>query len=1702
MLKSIFASVLMVLATTFGLTHAPVAMPAPPTEPVTKVLTIVNHVSTTPITLLPNTRFETQDHLIFRVSQSVTIPAKHGARDGTAEVTVVATQPGAQYDIGSAHLVLPGLARDPALYTGVYAYISGAASQTQATAAVAAALPSTFPVPSGSNNVAAQKAAATRSPGVVSWSALMVVSDVQEPAPPSVLTTPVMSRDYVTKEELAAQLSATTNALRSLVYQNESAPNSPPASGGYTNDIAVASTIDHLNGVTLNDVTVNGILGLTAADVPPLSSLTGLLGISRGGTGTTTAPGANELLLSDTNGNWEYVATSSLGMSGGGTPSQWTTLGSNISFNTGNIGVGTTSPSALFTIDSNATNGTILRMSNTSSGGHVYDFLETGSANSGGAGRLDFFDRTAGAARLSIAASGNVGIGSTSPSQALSVQGNALVSGSLTLGALSGAVSAANGVVSAGTLSVGNGGTGSTTLSGVLVGNGAGALNTLTLPSLFSLSGTTLSLNTLGIGNGGTGTTTGGVANGIEYYNGSTLTNNSNFVYSGGDIGIQQTPTSLLTIGAPAGQSPLSVGSSTIAFYINSNGHASFGRANTTDQGGSNVEIFGPAGTSQAQLALRPNGVSSLIVSQSSGGASSVNNQANGSLTLSTNNLGRWVIGALGGLYAENAAAGDDGANTIDLHASTTAPNSQSINQGLYIDGKNVLAWSPDYNQNVGGDCYGHVLCWGDQNMDLTADHTGVITADPSVLGYIVVGNGTVGGATTPGDQIGIQWTIGVTTYSHYITAQSGDTSTTLAKELAASINGGAVSATVAGAGSGYTNGDQVQAILGSGVSCPTPPKFQLTVAGGVVTAATPIGAGGSVIQGGECITPPANPLSVSGGTGSGLTLTVTYGWTDITTALANLTDKYGLGTIPTAVYQSAISGLPGDAISFDMPDTSSMLVCPGTGVSCPSTQNTPLTFENGPMDNDPYVYYARNVTGRNPMRGDQLANIRFLGPATATSGSGTMYSELLTTIGDIDNVTANVATAAPCSGSCTVTINGYAGSIPDLPGTFTAGRWLIGDNTDNQAIASSSYITGVTSSGSNTTITFSGAVNAPGISAGDLLSIIDANNPVGTPSLSAATGSSSGSAAAQLFWGGVNGGLWLPGVNGNSAGDGSKGNGTLNLLGLYDSSTQVLDSLRNLFNLNSASTTSLIISGISNCNTTSALTTNASGTVGCGSISGGSGFPFSSATYGVSTSTTVGFTGGVLSTASSTFTGSTYFPGGTWNSSGFVGVGSSTPWGEFSINPNGLGSSPAFFIGSSTATDFVVTGGGNVGIGTTTPQNNNNLGANLVIQEIPAISGNAGISIVAGNGNAASLVLGSLANPINGRVNYNNNNNSMELVTNGNINTGTYITSSGNVGISTSSPFADLSVTTPPNASGAQSTLFVIASSTNYASGAATTTLLTVNNTGNATLAGTLTQNSDRRLKTNVEPLDASSSLSAIDALNPVSFNWLDGIFGSADQLGFLAQEVQQLFPQLVSTSSPTALTPDGTLGLNYTGLIAPIISAIQALSVEITSLESTITGFAESFISDRITAAHELCVGSTCVTPAQFQAMVIAAGGTGTAQSSPGLGSGTPSDDTASSTSAARLPAITINGDNPAIIQIGSTYSDLGATITGPAQDINLGINVSVDGGPTTTPDQISIDTSTSSTHTISYFATDQGGETGYATRTVIVEAATSTP
>jgi hypothetical protein len=316
-------------------------------------------------------------------------------------------------------------------------------------------------------------------------------------------------------------------------------------------------------------------------------------------------------------------------------------------------------------------------------------------------------------------------------------------------------------------------------------------------------------------------------------------------------------------------------------------------------------------------------------------------------------------------------------------------------------------------------------------------------------------------------------------------------------------------------------------------------------------------------------------------------------------------------------------------------------------------------------------------------------------------------------------------------------------------------------------------------------------------------------------------------------------------------------------------------------------------------------------------------------------------------------------------------------------------------------------------------------------------------------------------------------------------------ITSAGNVGISTTSPYSRLTVWGPDTAT---TSAFAVVNN-------ASTTVFAVYDNGNATYSGSIFQSSDQRLKSGITSLDASSSLAALNALNPVSYSRLDQP-ADGQNLGFIAQQVAGVFPQLVSTTSATALTPDGTLTLNYVGLIAPMVKAIQALGAKIASIENTIGGFAQS-ISTKLPTANivnsekdstqELCVGSTCVTPAQFQAMVAAANQSNSSNASASASNANDRATTAPVISGTSTPpSITIAGNNPATIHVGDTYNNLGATAKDSVGH-DLGLKYFLNGMLVS---NIVLDTGSVATDTIEYVATDSAGNSATSTRVLIID------
>jgi hypothetical protein len=99
-----------------------------------------------------------------------------------------------------------------------------------------------------------------------------------------------------------------------------------------------------------------------------------------------------------------------------------------------------------------------------------------------------------------------------------------------------------------------------------------------------------------------------------------------------------------------------------------------------------------------------------------------------------------------------------------------------------------------------------------------------------------------------------------------------------------------------------------------------------------------------------------------------------------------------------------------------------------------------------------------------------------------------------------------------------------------------------------------------------------------------------------------------------------------------------------------------------------------------------------------------------------------------------------------------------------------------------------------------------------------------------------------------------------------------------------------------------------------------------------NLWFSGTSSSGSDRRIKKNILPLE--NSLAKIRQLTGVYFEYIAG--GSS--LGFIAQEVEPLFPDLISEGS------NGYLGVNYGGMVAPIVEALKTLADKLEDLQTQI--------------------------------------------------------------------------------------------------------------------------------------------------------------
>lgn len=115
----------------------------------------------------------------------------------------------------------------------------------------------------------------------------------------------------------------------------------------------------------------------------------------------------------------------------------------------------------------------------------------------------------------------------------------------------------------------------------------------------------------------------------------------------------------------------------------------------------------------------------------------------------------------------------------------------------------------------------------------------------------------------------------------------------------------------------------------------------------------------------------------------------------------------------------------------------------------------------------------------------------------------------------------------------------------------------------------------------------------------------------------------------------------------------------------------------------------------------------------------------------------------------------------------------------------------------------------------------------------------------------------------------------------------------------------------------------------------------LAANNNGNLWIAGTLTQASDGRLKTDVGPLPGA--LDKLTRLRGVRYLMKDSGDGTP-HIGVIAQELEREYPELVATDEA------GIKSVAYANLTAVLIEAVKTLKDENTELKSRLAAVEHS--------------------------------------------------------------------------------------------------------------------------------------------------------
>lgn len=247
------------------------------------------------------------------------------------------------------------------------------------------------------------------------------------------------------------------------------------------------------------------------------------------------------------------------------------------------------------------------------------------------------------------------------------------------------------------------------------------------------------------------------------------------------------------------------------------------------------------------------------------------------------------------------------------------------------------------------------------------------------------------------------------------------------------------------------------------------------------------------------------------------------------------------------------------------------------------------------------------------------------------------------------------------------------------------------------------------------------------------------------------------------------------------------------------------------------------------------------------------------------------------------------------------------------------------------------ITDAGKVGIGTTGPNEKLSVVGNVLLQDSTSKFGF--------QNDATNYYLGGGMTTTTGIVGHGY----YGWTFRGGSGTGLRVDASSNVGIGTDSPIAKLHVVSgrtylaaasEPYALGVQyntgtAGIFIGGTSAGHLqfSTWGGTSIATLDSSGNHTATAFL-YSSDKRLKTDIRPL--GHALDKLAAIQPVSFRFISPTLTSRTHLGVIAQEVETVFPEAVTTK------PDGYKAVDYPALVPVLIEAVKELKVDNDSLRA----------------------------------------------------------------------------------------------------------------------------------------------------------------